>query len=163
MGWRRNLALETGMGAAENLRRMENDRLSLQSKQEKSQQAAEAARLEAQHVASQLESTRAEVHKMLEKVTTEMQEVERQKRNLMDELELVKMERGELREVLQKSKSDTGGPQAAECDMLRSELLALQEAKERREAELLAGMAVTRRRAPSNPASATNSPWSPRR
>jgi len=121
-------------------------RLRLLMECSKMEQAANSAYAEEEAVRKQMEAMRDEVALALQKVAAEMKEIGRHKHNLQDEITLVQAERVQLQKVLALSKSSEDGPKAAECDLLRSELIALQEMKERREVELLEEIARSKPR-----------------
>ena len=72
---------------------------------------------------------------MMQTISAELAEVTKAKAILSEEVLMVQAERAQIREVvaLSKKAAPEGGPQAAELALLRAELLALKERKDREE------------------------------
>jgi len=124
MEWRRNVAVATGSGATAMLNRLESERLQMEMRCSKMEQAANSAYAEEEAVRKQMEAMRDEVALALQKVAAEMKEIGRHKHNLQDEITLVQAERVQLQKVLALSKSSEDGPKVRHTCKLTSALCA---------------------------------------
>jgi len=120
MGWLKNLWASTGMGSGQ---------------RQKMREESEGMKRDSVRVQSQLDNTQQEVSRMMQTISAELAEVTKAKAILSEEVLMVQAERAQIREVvaLSKKAAPEGGPQAAELALLRAELLALKERKDREE------------------------------